>query len=267
LGKNNDFWICEEYRPSILHIDSNGVVIERFLPFPLTEIDSPLDTMLSKRLPNRGFEGITLIPEGKVYAVLQSPLGYPNAKFDSISGIHRIVELNPSNNEVKMYAYLHSKPVGNMIDYDVKIGDIAAINNNEFLIIEHGIREESFIYQIYKIDISGATPITSEMYINRHLEEMKDSANLVSNGIMPVTKTFYLDLTTIGWTRELEKCEGITILNDSTIAVMNDNDYGMDYSDLNNIKTDSKKKKSVLYKIHVNGNLKLTNYIPLKCLK
>ena len=35
-----------------------------------------------------------------------------------------------------------------------------------------------------------------------------------------------MDLLTNGWPSVLEKAEGLAIINDSTIAIGNDNDYG-----------------------------------------
>jgi sugar lactone lactonase YvrE len=80
-----DFWIVDEYSPSILHVDPTGKVVERFVPkgLDLTGADYPvteaLPAIYAMRKGNRGFEGIALAPDGKtVYVVLQSPLSNPD---------------------------------------------------------------------------------------------------------------------------------------------------------------------------------------------
>ncbi len=55
---------------------------------------------------------------------------------------------------------------------------------------------------------------------------MTDSAGLAAESIKAVKKTLFMDLTANGWPAELDKSEGLAIINDSTIAVGNDNDFG-----------------------------------------
>ena len=84
--KNGDFWVAEEYSPSILKVDPSGKVVKRFVPqglelpgadYPIVEA---LPAVYGKRKINRGFEGLALSPDEKtLFLVLQSPLLNPDA--------------------------------------------------------------------------------------------------------------------------------------------------------------------------------------------
>ncbi len=234
VDKQGNFWICEEGGPTIWKLNSEGIVIQRFTPYDISStvppIDVAIDSVFKYRKNNRGFEGIAITPNGKIYAIIQSPLLYPTVSAGENTQIHRIVEIDPLNNSSRMFVYLNDGVIGTGTDQirlrDWKIGDMAAINNNEFLVIEAGARGTSDVKKLYKIDISKATPVHSGLYGDRTLEELTDSIGLDSNKILPVKKEFFMDLLANGWSKSLDKSEGLAIINDSTIAVGNDNDYG-----------------------------------------
>jgi len=89
---DGNFWIVEEYGPSILKVDPQGQVVTRFFPEDLLAFLAPItgyntdDSSVSvpelyglKRKLNRGFEGIALSPdEATLFIALQSPLANPD---------------------------------------------------------------------------------------------------------------------------------------------------------------------------------------------
>jgi hypothetical protein len=235
VDKEGNFWICEEGGPTIWKLNKNGVVIKRFTPYAnlvgAESIDVQIDEVFKYRKNNRGFEGIAITPNGKIYAIIQSPILYPTKAVGEGTKIHRILEIDPTNNATRMFAYLNDGIIGasgsNQIRLrDWKIGEMAAINNNEFLVLEAALRGTTDIKRIYKIDISGATAVTSGLYGGKTLEALVDATGLSSNGIISVSKTLFMDLLANGWPATLEKAEGLAIIDDSTIAIGNDNDYG-----------------------------------------
>lgn len=129
-----------------------------------------------------------------------------------------------------MFAYLNDGVIGssgNSIRLrDWKIGDMAAINDSMFLVLEAALRGTTDIKRIYLININQATPVNSGLYGGLSLEGLVDSTGLASYGIKAVKKTLFMDLLANGWPAILDKAEGLAILNDSTIAVCNDNDFG-----------------------------------------
>jgi len=221
-----NFWICDEYGVSIWKLDQNYQVINRFTPFPVETEDLPLDPILGRRRPNRGLEGVTYTPNGKILACIQSPLNNPNAATGSTSRIHRIVELDPATGTMRTFVYVQEPEAGQIRSRDWKLGDLIAINNEEFLTVEHAERNGWNSKNIYKFNIANATPVTSNDFGGLTLEQLTP-AGLAANGIVPVTKELFVDLLELGWERQHDKPEGLAILNDSTFAVINDNDFGI----------------------------------------
>lgn len=151
VDKEGNFWICEEGGPTIWKLNRNGVVVKRFTPYAKLPGAQPedvaIDTVFKYRKNNRGFEGISITPNGKIYAIIQSPILYPTTAAGDASRIHRILEIDPETNATRMFAYVNEGVIGSGANQvrlkDWKIGDMAAINSNEFLIIEVGIRGTS----------------------------------------------------------------------------------------------------------------------------
>lgn len=262
IGMNGDFWIGEEYGATVWRVNhKNGKVIARYTPFGGSEREVAIDSMIAKRRPNRGFEGIACTPNGKVYAILQAPIYNPDKASGEASRLHRILEIDPMTNATRMFVYEHEAPTENIKNKDWSIGDMAAINDHEFLVIEHAAKKEENVKKIFKIDISPATPITREDFNGQRLEQLENAENCIANGVTPVQKTLYLDLLANGWDPSHKKPEGITVVNDTTIAVINDNDFGVDSPQADGMLV-STGKKTVLYQFTVPKSMAL-NFVAL----
>ena len=102
-----DFWIAEEYSPSLVHLDRNGRVLKRYIPegLNLEGTDYPvaqaLPAIYGKRKINRGFEGIALSADEKMlYLVLQSPLLNPDRKTGDVSRNTRLLVFDIASERV-----------------------------------------------------------------------------------------------------------------------------------------------------------------------
>ena len=209
LDKDGNFWISDEYGPFIAKVDKKGNILEKYGP------GMGLPKILADRVPNRGSEGLTVDEKGRVFALIQSPLNV-DGKTAKTAKYARIVEFNPVTKETTMYAY----PVdtGYKNTGAAKIGDITSIGKGQFLMIEQGKQHGEMQNLIYKVDLNGATPIAD----NGDLEYGR-----LDGKIVPAKKELVLDLRAEGW--NIEKAEGLALLPDrKTIAVVNDNDFGMD---------------------------------------
>lgn len=144
-----------------------------------------LPKMYSERKPNRGFEGIAK-DKNKIFGFLQSPL-------PSDQTFARIVEVDLDSMKTSgEYFYDFEK------DMD-KIGDAVSLGNGRFLVIEqNGKKGEQSKKYIYKITL-GST----------------DSH---------VKKELLVDLNQTAF-KNIEKVEGITLINSKKIALVNDNDF------------------------------------------
>lgn len=270
VDKDGNFWICEEGGPTIWKLDPNGVVLKRYTPYAHLQgkqsQDVQIDSCFKYRKNKRGFEGIALAPNGKIYAFIQSPLLFPTTNVGEGTRIHRILEIDPVTNTNRMFVYLNDgifgSSGGNQIRLrDWKLGDAVAINNNEFLVLEAAARGTSDIKRLYKVDISNATPVSSALYGGKTLEAWVDSIGIAAFGIKAVKKSLVMDLLSTGWPSSLDKAEGISILNDSTIAICNDNDYGQSSPNADGLAIASG-KLSHLVTFKLSGSAKLTGYVP-----
>ena len=217
VDRDGNFWICDEYGPFLLKLDPNGKILEKYAP------GSGLPEVLKYRIPNRGFEGLTISPSGKIFVALQSVLDI-EGKTSKTASFTRIVEFDPATKNVKTYAY----PI-NVNDYKspkaCKIGDIYAISDTKLLVIEQGtLKDGSMRNMIYTLDLSNASDITHATVDGKELEYVSDPALLKNYKFG--SKSALVDLRAEGWTAE--KAEGICLLDDKqTIVVVNDNDFGL----------------------------------------
>ena len=99
------------------------------------------------------------------------------------------------------------------------------ISDTEFYVIEQNgdVGPES-VHLIYKVDLAKATNlVTSPLEHNPETYAQKELLAKVT----PVTKTLAVNLVTAGY-NQFEKMEGLTIINDKTLAIINDNDFGVE---------------------------------------
>lgn len=171
--KDGNFWLCDEYGPFLIKTDSNGKILEKYGP------GIGLPSILAQRVPNRGFEGLTIDDDGNIVGIVQSPLDV-NGKTSKTAPYTRIVKLNPQTKEVKMYAYPVDKNYKNFSN--AKLGDITSIGNDEYLLIEQGKQNDKMQNLIYKVDLKNATTVDT----NGDLEYGKVPQNFV-----PAKKNYY----------------------------------------------------------------------------
>lgn len=262
---DGSLWICEEFGTSIWHLDTDGKVITRYSPFGDGDHQVGIDSVLRYRRPNKGFEGIAITPAGKIYGFVQSTMAFPDKKVVDSTRITRIVEIDPVTGKTRMFLYINDGINGSGSEQiaakDWEIGDAAAINDHEFLVIEHKAKKTNSQLLIYRIDIANATAITSDWVNGRAIEQYNDQAGLAAVGITPVTKTLFLDLNKIGWDKGLVKTEDMAIVNDSTIVIGIDNDYGI--ASTKDGKVSATGQQSVMFEISTKGEHKIKNYIPV----
>ena len=231
--------MVDEYRPAIYHFDAKGVLIDRFVPaFPeaddeeegeeMVDVGTPtLPEVFAQRRANRGFEAVAL-KDGLLYAFIQSPIDNPDTSDDAsskASTMARIVEFDTATGEtVGQYLYMLD---GGAID---KIGDAVALPDGDFLVIERDSAVGAGAQKlIYKMSLENATNIHESEALpvgpNGGLERQRE-LGLARAGIVPASKSLYVDLGALGYTMG-DKPEGLAFVDENTLAVLNDNDFGL----------------------------------------
>jgi hypothetical protein len=227
-AEDGTYWMADEYRPAIFHFDGGGVLIDRYVPEGSNASGVLLGTeaipaIYAQRRANRGFEAITY-EKGILYLFLQSPLDNPDRSGDEnakASKLARILAFDTvTATAVAEYLYELDTPAVE------KISDAVALGDGEFLAIESddavGPQAQKFIY---KINLEGATNLLGRADLPAGLEP-QNKLEIQSTGIVPVQKSLYVDLSAIGYIHSA-KIEGMARIDENTLAVINDNDFGI----------------------------------------
>lgn len=237
IMSDGSFWVSDEYGPHIVHFDANGKEIDRINPFVddnRTTINLPAE--FAKRWANRGMEGLAITPdETTLVGIMQSALDNPKTRKD----LTRIVTINLQTHAIKQYLYKQDMN-GN------SNSEIMAIDNDTFLVIERDgkfyEKDSTAVKNIYKITLSSGTELenltlTAGMEQNntvgltidgKTLETISAEANswetLAAKGIEPVTKTLVVDMINeVNYPHD--KMEGLILFNETTLGVINDDDF------------------------------------------
>jgi hypothetical protein len=233
IAADGSFWISDEYGPHIIHVDKTGKTLEKINPFTTGR---KLPLVLAKRRPNRGMEGLTITPDGKtLVGIMQFPLYNPSSAATSGSLVIRIVSFDIASGATKEFVYMMDNTALQAVS------EITAIDNNNFLVLERDglfatdANRSAVFKKIFKISLNGATDTSDatngangKLFGGKTIEELKDAATLATNGIVPVTKTLIADLMKdIPTLYPHDKAEGMVIINATTIAVSNDDDFGI----------------------------------------
>lgn len=227
--KDGTFWTSDEYGPHLTHFDAEGKTIERVNPFGSGRGGRSIPKVFAKRWANRGMEGLTITPSGKLVGTMQSRLYNPSQALAINTRLTRILVFDPATAVTKQYIYIQEINNGSN-------SGIAAISDTSFLVLE---RDQNFqggtpaatVKRFYKINISEATDVSDPtdgangLLIDGKTLEQYTTAELATKGIKPVTKTLVADLLTDMPYYPHDKLEGVAILNDSTIMVSNDDDF------------------------------------------
>jgi len=239
--KDGNFWVIEEYRPSILKIAPDGVVLARFVPInpsqPMASAGYAIVQALPsiygfKRKRNRGFEGLALSPDqNNLFVALQSPLLNPTAAIGNSSRNTRILVFDIETQQpTAEYVYRFDVPTmatyGTTDPSEMKISAVVALDPFRLLVEER----TDAVARLYRVDLRQATNILGTVFdtpattsVNPNVES---ESGFAASGVAALPKELMVDLSTIPGVPP--KVEGVAVLDDGhTIAISNDNDLGV----------------------------------------
>lgn len=232
VGRDGTVYISDEYGPVVYAFDAKGKrarslpVPARFLPAkpgktPADELP-PLST--SGRLPNRGMEGLAILPDGtKLYGAMQSPLiqdGALNEKAERVGLNCRILEIDLATGKTREFVY-------RLDDAANGVSEILAVSDREFLVLERDGKggADAACKKLFHIDLTGATDVSAVAAL---------PAGALPAAVTPVKKKPFLDLLapkhTIAGADCPEKFEGLAFGPDlpdgrRLLLVTADNDF------------------------------------------
>ncbi|PWR20731.1 esterase-like activity of phytase family protein [Zavarzinia compransoris] len=232
------FWAGEEYGPSLLHIAADGTVMERIVPkgvgrfykkapYPVRE---RLPEVFARRRLNRGFEGLTLSPDGRhLHFMTQSALAHPDAGVTDWSRNIRLVTFDVKKREVECeHLYRLERPDAYRGDKgarrkDVKIGDMCSFGPYDLLVVER-VENASKIFHIRLTADQRLAPEWLDLDRRPTLEET-DGRALRKAQIPVLEKRLILDSD-----RDKglpPKIEGLSWFDERTLVVIDDDDFGI----------------------------------------
>lgn len=228
--RNGEFWISDEYGPHIVHLDENGRQIERISPVGINTGERKLPAVFSRRRANRGMEGLAITKDGKTLVGIMQSTMYNPSKSEAVNRtVTRIVTFDISDGNTKQYLYKQEKDNNSN-------SEIVALSNTEFLVIERDGKfqgNESVQKHVYRIDISNATDVSGDFNnsdgytINDKTIEQCTWEEIKNAGIKAVTKQLSVDLVSSLGKYPHDKLEGLWIINESKLGVLNDDDFAV----------------------------------------
>jgi hypothetical protein len=232
-ASDGSFWLVDEYGPSLVHVSARGKVLTRYVPegLNLTGTDYPvveaLPSVLLHRKINRGFEGLAQLPGGDLVLAVQSPLSLPDTDAGEASRTTRLLRFSPKKRAVTAeYAYRFD-PV-DVVDpseddtSELKISSVVAVGGNRLLVEER--TDKAARLHLVRLDrdadiLGGAY---DDATTSPSLEQLDDPA---AAGVPVLAKRLVVDLGTVDGVPG--KIEGVARVDHDTLALINDNDFGM----------------------------------------
>ncbi|MDZ4819798.1 MAG: esterase-like activity of phytase family protein [Planctomycetota bacterium] len=257
---NGDFWAAEEYRPSLIKISPQGVVQRRYVPAGVSlegtgyPVSAVLPEVYTRRQDNLGFEGLAISSDGRtLYAPMQSALSAEDVPEDTPSRNVRILAFDiESEKPVAEYLYqfdeaplVVAKEGEEPEPAELKIGAAVALPNSKLLVLE---RIDSTA-KIYLVDLAQGTNLLNSDWHAATSPSLESITDFQTAKVVPQPKTLVVDLATIP--DMPDKLEGMALVDQDTIAVVNDNDFGFEDFDEegNAVQKDSAKSRMYYIKL------------------
>ncbi|WP_433365669.1 esterase-like activity of phytase family protein [Actinoplanes sp. CA-142083] len=205
-GVDGTYWIGDEFGPYILHFDRGGQLLDAPVPTPgvIAPEQAALLGVPATTISSKGFEGLAATPDGRyLYGLLEGTVQGDTA------GQLRFNEFDKRYGKFTGKRYLYQ-----LGDPSLAIGDAIAVDENRFLVIERDGGQ-------------GSTAVIKRIYL-------ADKRDRNHDGLMD--KTLVVDLMNIANPRRLggfgttftfpfQTIEDVVILDENTIAVLNDNNF------------------------------------------
>lgn len=230
------FWVSDENAPSIVHVSSDGRVITRHVPQG-TEADfagarydvvGTLPAILAKRQLNRGIEALAVSRDERfLFFMLQSPLANPDTAAFRTSRHVRLFQVERTSMQiVAEYVYVLDDPKSFRRDpssnpSEPRISEMTVVGTNHLVVLE---RTEATT-KLYEVDLGQATNLIGSPWDQISTSPSLEQVNLAEAMIVPVSKALRFD--SADFPKIAGKTEGIAVLPDRALALINDDDFGI----------------------------------------
>jgi hypothetical protein len=234
--KDGSFWIGDENGPSIAHFSADGRMIARHVPQGTEgeyagakyDVKGTLPAILAKRAINRGIETIAISPDEQfLYFIMQNALANPDVKTYQQAKNIRLFKIDRAAMKVVgEYVYTLDDPASFRRDpskrqNDPRISELMAIGADRLVVLE---RTEQTT-KLYEVQLDGATNIAGSRWDDIATSPSLEATNLADAKLTAVPKTLRLD--TANLPDIVGKTEGMALLGDGSLLLINDDDFGI----------------------------------------
>lgn len=242
VAPDGDFWVADEYGPSLLSVAPDGVVRRRLVPEGTESwflgadyaVDAVLPAIAATRRLNRGFEGLTISEDGCwLYVAFQSPLAHPDLDAHRRARHVRIWRLDADTGMVAAQfiypldppkSFRRDREQGDVDRADIKIGEIAMLDDDRLLVLERcSLTSKLYVVALGR-DLQTA-PEHIDAATRPTIEEMSANGDLEAGA--PVLAKRLL-LSTDDHPMVDGDLEGMAVIGPRTIILVNDNDFGIE---------------------------------------
>jgi hypothetical protein len=229
------FWISDENGPSLMHFAADGRMLARHVPIGTGaeyagaryDVVESLPPILTRRFTNRGIEGLAISPDERfLYFILQNPLANPDPAAYRQARNTRIFKLERATMRVVgEYVYTLDDPRSFRRDpsqrqSDPRISELMAIGEDRLIVLER----TELTTKLYEVALAGATDIAGSRWDDLATRPTLEQVALADASITPVPKTLRLD--TADFPDIVGKTEGMALLGDGSLMIINDDDFG-----------------------------------------
>lgn len=235
MTSDGTIWFGDEFGPFLLHTDATGRVLEAPIATPFPDVFAPytrgLEFVQSAQNPDfvdlvddaarsaaanhptsKGFEGMALNISGTMlYPLLEGAM-----IDDPLRSRLLIQEFDLASNSYTGNYWFYP-----MSETSNAIGDMTAINDHEFLVIERdgGEGEAAKFKRIYTIDLDSAAPdnvLRKTLLVDLMAITDVNHLTTAEDGVIGYGDVFQFPFTTI---------EAVYPIDENTLIVTNDNNY------------------------------------------
>ena len=240
VARDGSFWIGEEYGPSLLRVSPDGKVRARWVPHGTEAsfagapypVEAVLPPLAAARHVNRGFEAIALSDDGaRLHLAFQSPLAHPDQQAHAAAAHVRLWTIDTSAGVLlAQYLYPLDEPTSFRRDSakepvqrsDIKVSELLCVGANRLLVLERG----SETTKLYLVQLDPTCVLTDEHAVAETrptVEELSAGGSLD----LPVLAKRLL-LSTDEHPEVSADLEGMVMLDERTLLLVNDNDFGIE---------------------------------------
>lgn len=231
---SGEFWIGDEFGPSLVRVDATGRLIERLLPADPSGPNAvrSLPAIAARRQLNRGFEGLAVSgDERHLFAAFQSPLAHPDEEAHRAARHVRICKIDLESGAVAaQYAYPLDPPESFVLDCaagdfgtsDIKVSELLWLPPNDLIVLERG----SATTKLYLCSLDSS-PLNSEhlaLDTRPTLEELSASGDAPAFPVLTKKLLFSSD----DHPEVAPDLEGMVALSPTELLLASDNDFGVE---------------------------------------